>query len=313
MGSPEGGPEDGGEGGAQQAPICSVSVDLDPLRCYYEIHGLGTPPPELRDVVLRRGLRRFIDLFARRQMAATFFVVGEDLDVASPSGTPAGRALLREAAAAGHELANHSHTHPYRLVRFGPGEVTAEIDRAGTLLAEVAGTAPVGFRSPGYNLSPTVIAELVARGYRYDSSILPAPLYYAAKAAVMGSMRLTGRTSRSTLGDPRFLFAPTTPYRPDARAPWRRGNAPIVELPITVTPGLRLWIIGTSLLIAPLMLRDHLVATAAKARFFNLEMHRRISLLSELFWGIINFVYNLYVFSPLVQLSLACISFTEFF
>ena len=158
-------------------------------------------------------------------------------------------------------------------MRFGPREVAAEIDRAGTLLAEVAGTAPVGFRSPGYNLSPTVIAELIARGYRYDSSILPAPLYYAAKAAVMGSMRLTGRASRSTLGDPRFLFAPTTPYRPDARAPWRRGNAPIVELPITVTPGLRLWIIGTSLLIAPPMLRDRLVATAAKARFFNLEMH----------------------------------------
>ena len=43
---------------------CSVSIDLDPIRCYYGIHGLGAPPAELDDLVMDRCLPRFLDLFA---------------------------------------------------------------------------------------------------------------------------------------------------------------------------------------------------------------------------------------------------------
>jgi peptidoglycan-N-acetylglucosamine deacetylase len=253
------------------ARVASVSVDLDPVECYYRIHALdGAPVPDAaaRFAVLRRCLPRFRDLFARHGVRATFFVVGRDLTEDS-----AGRSLLAELARDGHELANHSYSHPYDLVRLGPEAIAGEIDRAHQAIGDCAGAAPVGFRAPGYEISADVIDMLRARHYRYDSSAFPSPPYYGAKAAVMGLMQLLGRKSGSILGSPRVVMAPRRPYRPAAGAPYRAGELDIVELPMAVTPLLRWPVIGTSLITAPNWLRRRLVAAALRAPFFNLELH----------------------------------------
>lgn len=253
-------------------PLCSVSVDLDPLACYYAIHGLGEPRAELRDVVLRRGLPRFAEIFARRRLHATLFVVGSDL---ADGGGP-GRSLLGELAQAGHELGNHSTTHPYDMARLGRDRVDEEVGRAHDLIAEVAGAPPVGFRAPGYDLSSTMMDALLARGYRYDSSLFPAPLYFAAKAAVMATMALGGRKSGAVMTNPLALVAPAEPYRPSASHPWRRGQSPLVELPISVTPWLRLPAFGSGplgLLTAPTALRARVLESMRARRFFNFELH----------------------------------------
>lgn len=256
-------------------PLVSVSVDLDPIPCYYRIHALGTPPPELRDVVLRRALPRLAELFARHGIAATWFVVGEDLDddAVGPVQAEAARALLRDRLAAGDELGNHSDTHPYDLARRGADDVAREIGDCDRRLRALTGRPIAGFRAPGYDLSPIMLAELAARGYHYDSSIFPAPGYYAAKLAVMAGLRVLGRPSGAVITNPRALWAPTDPYRPAMAAPWRRGQAPLVELPIAVTPWTRTPTIGTSLLLAPRWLRDHWLAAQRRRRFFNLELH----------------------------------------
>jgi len=253
---------------------CSVSIDLDPIRCYYRIHGLGPAPEELRAPVLRRCVPRFAELFAARGIAATFFVVGEDLDPAvDPDAARAARAELAGLVADGHELANHSLTHPYELARLGPAEVAHEIGRCDQLLREVDPRPVAGFRAPGYDLSPTMVAELLRLGYRYDSSIFPAPGYYAAKAAVMAALAAAGRPSGAVLTDPKALLAPAEPYRPSPRAPWRRGQASLVELPVAVTPWLRLPAISTSILVAPRAVRDRLLAMMSRRRFFNFLLH----------------------------------------
>jgi hypothetical protein len=245
----------------------SVSIDVDPVPCYYRIHGLGAAPPELRDVVLRRAVPRFAELLARRQIAATFFIVGED------AGSRGNRALLGELVRAGHELGNHSQTHPYEMARLSAEAVAREIGDCDAALREIAGRPTAGFRAPGYDLSPVMLAELARRGYAYDSSIFPAPGYYAAKAAVMAGLAALGRPSGAVLTDPRALLAPAVPYRPAMNAPWRRGQAPLVELPIAVTPFLRTPAIDTSLLNAPAWLRDRIVAAMDRRHFFNLELH----------------------------------------
>src|SRR5205085_6066887 len=121
--------------------------------------------------------------------------------------------------------------------------------------------------------SPIMLAELARRGYAYDSSMFPAPGYYAAKAVVMAGLAIAGRPSGAVMTDPRALVAPTDPYRPSMHAPWRRGQAPLVELPIAVTPWLRVPAIDQSLLVAPPWLRDRIVSAMARRRFFNLELH----------------------------------------
>jgi len=57
------------------------------------------------------------------------------------------------------------------------------------------------------------------------------------------------------------------------QAPWRRGQAPIVELPIAVTPWLRVPAIGTSLLLAPGLVGRRVVRAMAGRAFFNFELH----------------------------------------
>ena len=253
----------------------AVSIDLDPIPCYYRIHALGPPPPELRDVVLRRALPRLAEIFARHRVPATWFVVGEDLDpaVVGEASAAAVRALLAERHAAGDELGNHSLSHPYDLARRGAVEVAAEIGGCEERLRAITGRPIPGFRAPGYDLSATMLAELARRGYVYDSSIFPAPGYYAAKLAVMAGLRVLGRPSGAVATEPRALVAPTAPYRPAMAAPWRRGQAPVVELPVTVTPWMRLPAIGTTLLTLPAWLRKRLVYGADKHDLFNLELH----------------------------------------
>ena len=250
-------------------PLASVSIDLDPIPCYYRIHALGEPPAALRDTIARSAVPRFAELFAARDLRATFFVVGEDLDL--PGG--ASPSLLAELAAAGHELGNHSYHHLYDLAR-KPAEVIAhEIERAHDRIGEVAGVGPLGFRAPGYDLSAAMLDELVRLGYRYDSSVFPAPGYYAAKAAVMAALRLAGRPSGAVLTEPRALAAPIHPYRPREGAPWRRGDAPLVELPVAVTGLARVPAIGTSLLLAPAPVRRHLMRAMRGRPHFNFELH----------------------------------------
>jgi peptidoglycan-N-acetylglucosamine deacetylase len=232
------------------APIVSVSVDLDAIECYFRIHALPGPPPEsARFAILHRCLPRFADLFDRHGIKATFFVVGRDLD-----DDPVGRRALGELAAAGHELGNHSYTHLYDLTRRPAPELASEVDRAHGAIAACGDL-------------------LCERGYAYDSSTFPAVPYYLAKAAVMASLRLRGRKSGSILGRPAVLRAPRDPYRPAAGDAYRKGDRPIIELPMTVTPWLRLPVFGTSLVTTPDWLRRRLVKAALMEPIFNLELH----------------------------------------
>jgi peptidoglycan-N-acetylglucosamine deacetylase len=249
-------------------PLVSVSVDLDAVECYHRIHALAEQPAgEARFSILRRALPRLGDLFARHGISATLFVVGRDLEDAE------GRRIVAGLAKAGHEIGSHTWSHPYDLTRKGRAGMADELCRAHAAIADACGLAPVGFRAPGYEVTGELLELLCERGYRYDSSVFPAIPYYLAKAAVMGALRVLGRRSGSILGSPKVLGAPCVPYRPAAGQPYRRGQLPIVELPVTVTPALRLHVIGTTLVISPEWLRRRLVTSALGTAHFNLELH----------------------------------------
>lgn len=254
---------------ASVGPLMSLSIDLDSVDCYRRIHGRGGTPSEVgRHAVLRRCLPRFCELFAAEGVRATFFVVGSDLE-----SDDDGRRIVADVARQGHEIANHTWSHPYDLVRKDPADIAEEVVRAHETIAACAGKAPVGFRAPGYTVSGALLDVLCGRGYLYDSSAFPSAPYYLAKAGIMGALRLVGRPSSSILDTPRVLAAPRLPYRPAVGAPYRRGALPIVELPVSVTPALRLPVIGTSLVASPELLRRRLVSSALGTGFFNLELH----------------------------------------
>lgn len=249
--------------------LASVSVDLDPLRCYYQIHGLGICPEGLDEVILSRALPRFLEVFDRFGIRSTLFVVGSDaLD------GMAGRPLLKQAARLSHELGNHSFSHPYELSRLSRLEIEYELSACEQILDELrpVPTGPCGFRAPGYELSQPLLDVLIDKGYRYDSSVFPCPPYYLLKLSVLGLLALRGQTSASIVGSPWQQLAPTQPYRPSRHSPNRRGDAPLIELPVAVTPSLRLPAIGTFLLLSK-PLRKLLLSGMTRQPFFNLELH----------------------------------------
>lgn len=251
----------------------AVSIDLDAIACYYRIYGLGPAPRELDHVILERALPRAARLFASRGIHVTYFVVGRDADAAIDADRAANAQRLAELARAGDELGNHSYSHPYELARLDPVKIDDEIGSCDRVLRAIAGTPIRGFRAPGYDVSPAMLDALARRNYHYDSSIFPAPGYYAAKAAVMAALAVIRKPSGAVLANPRQLIAPTEPYRPAMKAPWRKGQAPLVELPVAVTPWTRLPAIGTSLIAAPDAIRARIFTAMATRPLFNFELH----------------------------------------
>ena len=230
----------------ESSPLASVTVDMDGLDCYTAIHGLPLPTGQY-DPVFTIALRRFLDLFQEFNIKATFFCIGKDLH------NPAHADLFRSAVERGHELANHSYSHLYNLRAHPIDLIRSEIIRAAELIEAISGLPPVGFRTPGYNISPDISRTLKQLGYLYDSSLFPCPPYFLAKGAVMSLMRLKRQPSRSQMNLPLTLSSPTSLFLADPHAPWRRvsplhhPDAGIWEVPMCVLPGIRFPIIGTSL------------------------------------------------------------------
>lgn len=233
----------------------AVNVDVDSLALYYRIHGLD--PSRATDAAWDVGIPRFLELFESLGLKATFFVVASDLERPGP------RSVASDAARLGHELASHTFSHPYNLIHLPLRRVEDELARAEDLIGAVSGEPVVGFRAPGYNITRSILLQLADRGYLYDSSLFPCPAYYAVRTAVIAGMRLRGRRSGSIVGRPLHSLTPRGPHR----------RAGLVEFPMTVLPGIRFPLIGTSLTLLGRVGVGALRPALSAMGFVNLELH----------------------------------------
>ena len=212
----------------RRAGACAVCVDLDPVSCYLDKRGLEPGPSTNLDAVYTDGLTRFLELFGEHGIRATLFAVGRD------GRRPDNAARLRAAAAAGHEIGNHSHSHAPSLARLDPRSIEAEVRQAGDGLQQAVGEPVVGFRAPGWNVCPALFACLERLGYAYDSSLVPLP----AKPLAIGLLRRLGRSVPSPLleGQSAWPSPPGHPYRVDLARPWAAGRAALWEIPCGFAP-----------------------------------------------------------------------------
>jgi hypothetical protein len=141
--------------------------------------------------------------------------------------------------AEGHEVANHTHTHPQGFRLLTPDGQERELSQMEEACLAVVGRRPVGFRSPGWNMGDTALPILKRRGYLYDSSVHPMFATPVFKALHWLSMSDGTPAERTTLGQWSYMFAPLRPYRTDAQRLGRRGTGGVVELPLSVVPGVR--------------------------------------------------------------------------
>ncbi len=247
--------------------LASVSCDLDEIYNYCAIHdiALSELPAASAHLVYDVALARLERWSSEHGIALTLFTVGADLR----------RRVAAEALCGmhqkGHEIANHSFSHRYDFSRLARDDMRDEVVRASDAIAEAVGQAPVGFRAPGYIVNDAVFQVLAEANVEYDASVFPCAPYYAAKAAVMGMMRLSGRRSRSIIGSPDVLIAPRSPYRIGQRYT-ARGTG-MRELPVQTLPISGVPFIGTTLTSAGPKGATWMTKQCLGAEFVNLELH----------------------------------------
>lgn len=98
---------------------------------------------------------RFLDLLAEYEVAATFFVCGVNVE-RRPE-------LARRIVAEGHEIANHTHTHPC-LLGLSASRVREEVLRAQRAIEDATGVCPALFRPPFGIRAPSLPAALEEAG-----------------------------------------------------------------------------------------------------------------------------------------------------
>ncbi|MFC1807284.1 polysaccharide deacetylase family protein [Candidatus Omnitrophota bacterium] len=219
--------------------VCAISVDLDPIYHYLSARGLEPIDATNINAVYDDALPRFLDIFDQYDVKATFFVVGND------SKHPKNRAMIRELANRGHEVANHTLNHNQAFYRLSPDEQRDEIQEADKILSDIIGDKIKGFRAPGWGVNAETLNILESLGYAYDSSVFASCVAPIIK--LVNSLLNRGRLESSLSSNPMMGLAPKLPYRPSGDSIWKRGKAKIVELPTTILPVVQLPFLGTLL------------------------------------------------------------------
>lgn len=214
-------------------PLCSISVDMDSFEVLLKFYGHRLTSRKGKDFY-ETVVPRFLEIFERFHVKATFFVIGTDLQ------SKHNQRFLCKIVEAGHEVANHTYSHPFGLHTMSREERVQEIKKNEELIENITGTRPVGFRAPGYAIDNLTLEILEDRGYLYDTSVFPTFISPLFKLVHKILLRKRNQVN-SGMGDLRMCLAPNQPYFPHKEKIYQKdATRNILEIPVAVTPLFRL-------------------------------------------------------------------------
>jgi polysaccharide deacetylase family protein (PEP-CTERM system associated) len=146
----------------------ALTIDVE---CWYHAENLRPVAPasdwDRLETRVARNTDLLLELFDRRGVKATFFVLG-DAARREPE-------VVRSIAARGHEVACHGWSHEL-VYRQTPEVFRDETRRAKAFLEDISGTAVTGYRASTFSIverSLWALDILAEEGFLYDSSIAP--------------------------------------------------------------------------------------------------------------------------------------------
>ncbi|MFH1746380.1 MAG: XrtA system polysaccharide deacetylase [Planctomycetota bacterium] len=112
-------------------------------------------------------IERIAELLDQHKSRATFFVLGWTVPYLAH--------LLRQLAAAGHEIACHGENHQH-LSRMTPRRLRTDLEQSRQRIEDAVGTSPRGYRAPTFSITNETawaLDVIIEAGFEYDASIYP--------------------------------------------------------------------------------------------------------------------------------------------
>lgn len=217
--------------GKQSAALLTVDVDAHSPFLWSLRDGV---PNRLAGIEIRRfgprtGLYRLLDLFARYGFKGSLYVPGFVAET-----NPEIVAAILEG---GHEVGLHGYFHEI-VAEASDAEFTGALEASYELLTRQIGKAPVGFRSPAWELTPHMLSEIRRLGLAYDSSlsgfdhpyeiggVVELPVQWAVDDAIFFKFEGGGRD--------KFPLQPGRPVLDDWLREWRMLHRYGGLFPLTV-------------------------------------------------------------------------------
>ena len=208
-------------------PTATLSIDMDDAWAYQRTAGRENWASA--DSILPLATPRVVNML--RDFAATFFLIGEDVN------NPKLGTVFEQLKHDSFEIASHSYSHRTDFHRLGRDEIHDELQRSEAAIIAATGYRPRGFRAPSFRLSSGLITALAARGYSYDASAFPNSIGPLARWWHFRSIA----ASTALKLEQSDLFGNFA----DARTPLRAhriqvGDYKLLEIPVTTFPLVRL-------------------------------------------------------------------------
>ncbi|MDR1493294.1 MAG: DUF3473 domain-containing protein [Planctomycetaceae bacterium] len=111
--------------------------------------------------------RKILQILESYRVKATFFVLGYEAE-RRPE-------LVREIAAAGHEIGSHGYAHQLAYKQ-SENVFREDVRRARKLLRDLSGQEVLAYRAPSFSIGKRTVwgrRVLAEEGYKYDSSVFP--------------------------------------------------------------------------------------------------------------------------------------------
>lgn len=208
----------------------AININFDSLG---EAYGF---PNDYRDPSFHEVADRLFDIADRYGFKYSIYIIAKDLE------RPENRAAVRRWAEMGHEIGNHTYSHPVNLGTLPRDQMQDEIRRAHQLIEEAAGAPPKGFIAPVWATGAQVLETLIELGYEYDTSSFPSWLMYPSIAKItlnhLGNARMGSFLRRKDFGF--NLVGSRQPYLTNGslfarHVDPRRPHLTVLPLPTTPT------------------------------------------------------------------------------
>lgn len=150
---------------------CSISLNFDSMN-----EALGFPTG-FRDESFFKAADRFFNIIGDNPIS--IYIIGRDLE------NPEVAARVRDWSLAGHEIGNHTYTHPQHFGLLDKDSVAREIEKTHEAISRICNIEPKGFIAPGWSMPKHGYEALNDLDYSYDLSSFNSPWIWAVTAKLM--------------------------------------------------------------------------------------------------------------------------------